>query len=210
MSRVKIPKKNSDVRVRAFFRNFKRLLFYIAYIVMWAVAYRFYLKAPLHRKFEWWLMLIFCAVVLISGWLIFNMTRFVFERSFSGRIESMKISRTYGRGVSRNGRFKVDYQTYRVFRIRDERGRRKKLRFQLFDDGYDLYYREGDSIAFFRGTRYPLCYEAEKRGEHICVLCGVRVNEPRQEGEREANLEYCEACRKTLINIDDIDFKSNK
>ena len=204
MSRIKIPQRNRDVRRSAFFRNFRKIALYIAYIIMWAFAYMFYLKAPLHRKFEWWLMLIFCAVVLGSGWLIFNVKKFVSDRSIKGRIETMKMSRTYGRGVSREGRIKVDYQTLRILKIREANGKCRKLRFQLFDDGYDLYYREGDEVIYFRGTRYPLCAEAEKRGEHICVLCGVRVNEPRHFGEREANLDYCEACKKTLVRIDEI------
>ena len=207
MRKIKIPKRNRDVRISAAIRNLKKLFFYIAYIVMWAVAYSFYLKAPIHRKFEWWLMAIFCAVVLVSGWLIFNMNKFILDRSFKGKIESMKVTRSYGRGVSRNGRFKIDYHTYRVLKIKDDKGKKRKLRFQLFDDGYDLYYREGDTVVYFRGTRYPICYEAEGRGEHICVVCGVRVNEPKHHGEREANLDYCEACRKTLIKIDELEKK---
>ena len=86
-------------------------------------------------------------------------------------------------------------------------GKRRKIRFQLFDDGYDLYYREGDRIVYFRGTRYPLCIEAEERGEHICVLCGVRVNEPKHHGEREVDTDRCEACRRSLIKVSELKSK---
>ncbi len=201
---MKIPKTNRDVRSRAFFKNFKRIAFYIAYIALWALGYKFYLSYPINKPFEWWVMLIFCVAVAVSGWLIFDMTKFIGERSFEGEIELMKVSRNYGRGVTRDGRFKIDYHTYRILVIRDGKGRKRQLRFQLFDDGYDLYYREGDRVAYFRGTMYPLCYQAEERGEHICVLCGVRVNEPRHHGEREANTDYCEACGCSLIKMDDI------
>ena len=204
MRRVRIPKSNRDIRACAFFTNFRRIALYVAYIAMWVLGYKFYLMSPTNKPFVLWVMLIFCAVIAISGWILFDMTRFILEHSFTGKIESMRVSRTYGRGVTRQGRFKIDYHTYRVLVVKDAKGRRKKLRFQLFDDGYDLYYREGDRVTYFRGTRYPLCHEAEERGEHICVLCGVRVNEPKHHGERAVDTDYCSACGKTLIKIEDL------
>lgn len=207
MRRPRIPKSNRDVRARAFLRNFCRIALYCAYIALWAVGYEFYLLYPINKPFVWWVMLIFCAAVAISGWIIFDMTKFLFERSFSGRIESMKVTRSYGRGVTRRGKLKIDYHTFRVLYVRNENGKRKKIRFQLFDDGYDLYYREGDRIVYFRGTRYPLCIEAEERGEHICVLCGVRVNEPKHHGEREVDTDRCEACRRSLIKVSELKIK---
>ena len=202
--RVGIPRESRDVKRAAFLKNFKRIALYLAYIAIWALGYKFYLSYPINKPFVWWVMVIFCVAVALSGWIFFDVTKFVRERNLEGRIEAMKVTRSYGRGVTRQGRFRIDYHTYRVLIVRDQKGRKRKLRFQLFDDGYDLYYREGDRVAYFRGTTYPRCYEAEERGEHICVICGVRVNEPKHHGEREVNLDYCEACRKSLIKINEI------
>ena len=198
--RVGIPRESRDVKRAAFLRNFKRIAFFLAYIAIWALGYKFYLLYPINKPFEWWVMLVFCFAVTVSGWIIFDMTKFCRERSFVGVIKEMKVTRNYGRGLSRDGKFKIDYHTYRVLVIVDSKGRKRRLSVQLFDEGYDLYYREGDTVAYFRGTTYPLSIEAEERGEHICVMCGVRVIETKRHGERKVNTDCCERCGKSLIN----------
>ena len=203
--RVRIPKENRDVRRAAFMRNFKRITFFLLYAALWALGYLFYLSNPNNKPFEWWAMLVFCVLVAASGFFIFNIGKFLTEKSFVGIIKSMSVSRTYGRGVTRDGRFKIDYHTYRVLKITDSKGKKRKLKFQLFDDGYDLYYREGDTVTYFRGTTYPLSLEAEERGEHICLLCGVRAIETKKHGERQTNTEYCEACGKGLVKISSLE-----
>lgn len=203
--RAKIPKECRDVRCAAFMRNFKRIALFLLYVGIWALGYLFYLSNPYNKPFSWWAMLIFCVIVAASGFFIFNIGKFLTEKSFVGIIKSMSVSRTYGRGVTRDGRFKIDYHTYRVLKITDSKGKKRKLRFQLFDDGYDLYYREGDTVTYFRGTTYPLSFEAEERGEHICVMCGVRAIETKKHGERPINTEYCEACGKRLVKISSLE-----
>ena len=199
--RVKIPKECQDVRRTAFMRNFKRIALFLLYVALWTLGYLFYLSNPNNKPFSWWAMLIFCALIAVSGFFIFNMGKFLTEKSFVGIIKSMSVSRTYGRGVTRDGRFKIDYHTYRVLKIIDSNGKKRKLKFQLFDDGYDLYYREGDTVVYFRGTIYPLSLEAEERGEHICVNCGVRVLETKKHGERPTNTDFCEVCGKSLVKF---------
>ena len=203
--RVRIPKECRDVRRAAFMRNFKRITLFLLYAALWALGYLFYLSNPIHKPFTWWAMLIFCVIVVLSGSFIFNIGKFLTEKSFVGIIKSMSVSRTYGRGVTRDGRFKIDYHTYRVLKITDSKGKKRKLKFQLFDDGYDLYYREGDTVTYFRGTTYPLSLEAEERGEHICLLCGVRAIETKKHGERQTNTEYCEACGRGLVKISSLE-----
>jgi hypothetical protein len=204
MKRHRIPKKNPDLRRYAFMRNFKRMAFFLLYIVMWAAAYKVYLTNPVAKPFGILAWVIFSAAVVVSGCAIFRMDKFISERNFTGKIVSMKVSRTYGRGMTRVGGSSVDFFTYRILRIKDSKGRKKRLKFQLFDDGYDLYYREGDTVAYFRGTTYPLCHEAEARGEHICVACGVRAYESKKHGAREVNTEYCESCGRSFIKYEDL------
>ena len=199
--RARIPEENQDVRRAAFMRNFKRITYFLIYVALWAAGYLFYRSNPLTKPLEWWAMLIFCTFVVVSGFCIFNVGKFLSERSVVGIIKSMSMSRGHGRGVTRDGRFKIDYHTYRILKIIDSRGKKRKLRFQLFDDGYDLYYREGDTVVCFRGMSYPLSIESEERGEHICVNCGVRVLETKKHGERPTNTDFCEACGKSLVKF---------
>ncbi len=198
---MKIQSRSRGLSRYAFMTNFKRIAFYILYIALWIAGYEFYLMYPINKPFAWWLILIFAALVLISGWFIFKMTDFVRERSLTGRIKSMSISRTYGRGVTREGRFKIDFHTYRILNVTDEKGRLRKLKFQLFDDGYDLYYREGGEIAYFRGTKYPVCFDADEKSGDICVACGVRNYPEIRDGRRSERPTHCASCGKSLIIV---------
>ena len=199
--KASIPKENRDLRRAAFMRNFKRITYFLLYVGLWVAGYLFYRSNPLTKPLEWWAMLIFCAMIAVSGFFIFDIGKFLSEKSFVGIVKSMSVSRNYGRGVTRDGRFKIDYHTYRVLKITDSKGKKRKLKFQLFDDGYDLYYREGDTVVYFRGMQYPMSLEAEERGEHICVNCGVRVAKTQKHGERPKNTDFCEACGKSLVKL---------
>ncbi len=202
MNKCRIPKEDRLIKRYAFMTNFWRIFFYIAYIALWAIGYDFYLMYPINKPFVWWVLLIFAVLVAVSGWFIFDMTAFAKEKNIYGVTESMKISRNYGRGVTREGRFRIDYHTYRILTVRDSRGKRHRIRFQLFDDGYDLYYREGGRTAYFRGTKYPICLEGEKEGEHICVFCGVRTHAEIRNGEYGERPCRCAACGKPLMHTE--------
>ncbi len=199
MQKPKIPKACRKTARYAALKNLKRISFYIVYILIWILGYAFYLQYPINKPFVWWVELIFASLVLLSGWLIFKMTAFVCERSFLGRIELMKVSRNYGRGITREGKFKVDFHTYRVLTVRDKKGRKRKLKFQLFDDGYDLYYREGGEIAYFRGTTYPLSLDSDDGSGDICVICGVRSYPELRDGKRGEKPEKCSVCGRELV-----------
>ncbi len=204
MKYPQIPKECKSTRRYAFLTNFKRIFFYLLYIAMWVAGYEFYLLYPINKPFVWWVLLIFAALVLVSGWIIFKMWAFITEKSFLGRIESMSVSRTYGRGVTREGRAKIDFHTYRVLTVRDDKGKKRKLKFQLFDDGYDLYYREGGRIAYFRGTTYPVSFDKDQKSGEICVVCGVRSYPEIRDGVRGGIPTRCASCGRSLVRTDKI------
>lgn len=211
MQKYKIPNKNKDLRRYAVWRNLKYVLGFVTYVALMAAAFLFFLNGrnedldPLH----WCVYIIYPAVVLVSGWFIFRMTRFFTDKSFSGKIESMSFSRDFGRGINRRGRFSFDYHTYRTVVVRDGKGRKRRARVTLFDDGYDGYFKEGRTLVNYRGLNYPVCLESEDEGAHICTVCGVRtyykegkMKDGESVPETVDGLMICRACGHTLINFE--------
>lgn len=209
MHKYKIPKANADLRRYALWKNLKYLLGYIAYIALMASAFLFFLNGR-HENLEplrWWVYPVFCVAVLISGWFIFCMNRFVGDRSFTGRIVSMTFKRDFDRGLNRQAGLSVDDHTYVKITVTDAKGRRRRTKVMLFDDGYDGYFREGRTLVKYRGLNYPLCLQSEEEGVHLCSVCGVRTYYKEGKmihGETQPKLDgnklICRACGHTLID----------
>ena len=210
MQKYRIPDKNTDLRKYAVWRNLKYLLGFVVYVAIMAAAFIFFLQGrnedlkPLH----WCVYIIYPVAVLVSGWFIFRMTRFFFDRSFSGEIVAMSFSRDFGRGINRQARFSLDYHTYRTISVRDSKGKKRKVKVTLFDDGYDGYFCEGRTLIKYRGLNYPICPESEGDGAHICTVCGVRTyykEGKMKDGESTPTIidgvMICRACGHTLIDF---------
>lgn len=208
MNKIKLPKENKDLRKYAVWKNLKYLLGYLAYIAFFTFGFVFFLNGR-HENAEplkWWVYYLYPAAVLVSGWFIFRMTRFLSDRKFKGKILSMTFKRDFDRGIDRKAGFSLDDHTYVKVTAVNERGKKRKILVPLFDDGFGGYYREGDTLVKFRGLNYPLCLESEEKGNHICAVCGVRTfykegkmihgeAEPRRDGD----LIICRSCGHTLI-----------
>lgn len=208
MKKYKIPKENSDLRKYATWKNLKYILGYVAYLAVMAAAFVFFLNGRHENAppLDWWVHPAFTVAVIGSGWFIFCMTRFFFDRSFSGKILSIGYNRDFGRGIDRQASFSVDDHTYLVIWVIDEKGKKRKTKVTLFDDGFNGYYKEGMALLKFRGLNYPLSLESEEEGMHICAVCGVKTYykegkmihgeaEPRRVGD----LIICRSCGHTLI-----------
>lgn len=195
MKKYRIPKENRDLETYAFFNRACKLLACALYIALWFIGYAVYLQKPLSKPLEWWAMLIFASVVVVSGWFIFKVGKIITGRSYIGRICDERIKRTYGRGITRDGKQAFDYHTYVKYRLDGGKKRKKSIMLKLFDDGYDMYYRRGDTVIVFGGLNYPICVESERRGEHICTVCGVKSY------DRDGDGRVCRCCGHTLIDI---------
>ena len=208
MRKNQIPRENRDLRRYAVWKNLKYLLGYLAYIASLAFGFAFYLNGR-HENAEplaWWVYYLYPAAVLVSGWFIFCMNRFVSDVSFTGKIVSMDFKRDFDRGIDRRAGFSLDDHTYVRIAAIDEKGKKRKTRVTLFDDGFDCYYREGATLIKTRGLNYPIVPESENEGNHICAVCGVRTYykegkmihgeaEPRRIGD----IIICRSCGHTLI-----------
>ena len=211
MKRYRIPNENHDLRKYALWKNSKYLLFFVIYVAFFCYAFIAYAgRRPEDADpLAWWIYLLFLGVVLLSGWIICCMGRFLFDRSFTGKIQGTRFVRNYGRGLSRRATMSVDFHTYLKITAVTDSGRRKRVSVPLFDDGYDGYYREDCTIVKFRGLTYPLCLESEAEGAHICGVCGVRTFYKEGKvifGEPEPEIVngqiVCRCCRHTLIDVD--------
>lgn len=200
MRKCRIPEENRDLRRYAFFVNFKRIALFVLWCAMWVLAYRFYLEYPINKPLVRWLLLIFAGGVLVSGWFLCSMTAFVRERSFFGKVEKMKLDREFQKGVvtARS----ADEEMFRVLIVRDEKGKRRRLRFKMKDSGFGLYYRDGAEIAYFRGTKFPLCLDTKDKDACMCVACGTRNYPEWRDGEKGDKPTYCALCGRTLIDVE--------
>ncbi len=214
MKKNRIPERNRDLKRYARLKNMKYPLFFLLYAALFCGGFLYFVlnrydgAEPLRP----WVYPVFFGVVLVSGWFVSLMNRFVGDRSLRGRIEGSRYLRNFDRGLSRKGGFSLDDHTYLRAKVILPNGKRKALRIPLFEDGYDGYYREGDEIVNFRGLNYPLCLRAEEEGAHLCTVCGVRTyyQEGRTiHGEAQPELRdgllVCRSCKHTLINIHDLE-----
>lgn len=205
-----ISKLNSNLKKYASISMIKCILYYLAYIVFMFAAFLFFIKnrhedaEPLQQ----WVYIIFPAFVLISGWWLFSVNRFFFERTVSGRIVKYNIKRNYGRSMKRNASFVIKEFTYIYLTIESNTGKYKRIKVQLFDDGYDGYYKDGDMIIRYRGLNYPISIESELNNVHLCPVCGVRTyyDEAKHvDGtwipEFENDLIKCRCCGHLLLDI---------
>ncbi len=208
MKKNRIPEENFDLCKYAKWNNVKYPLFYIAYVVFFAVAFIFYVSGR-HESFEplkIWVYPLYALVILVSGWFVCMMNRFVSDVSFTGKVVSMSFTRNFDRGLSRNASTKIDEHTYLKMTCVDDSGKRRKIKVMLFADGYDGYYGEGKTIVKFKGLNYPICSESESEGAHLCAVCGVRTYYKEGKmihGEAQPNrlgdLIICRSCNHTLI-----------
>ncbi len=202
MKKCRIPRENGDLRRFAFLTNLKRVVLFVAYCALWVVAYDFYLKySYINKPLVWWALLIFAALVVISGCFLCSMPAFFRERSFSGRIEAMKVYREFTKRSIGHRAAVNDIQLYRGLIVRDEKGRRRQLRFKMRDSGFGGYYTEGAKMAYFRGTKYPICFEGDDAGACMCVVCGSRNYAEWRGGKQEDRPTRCSLCGHSLIDV---------
>lgn len=211
MKKYKIPEKNRDLLRYVRNRRIKSLVGYAIYIAVFVAAYIFYINDERYMGISPLMTLIFALIVLISGFFIFRIGKLLCDRSFTGQIRTISFSRDYGRGMNRRASLSIDYHTYIIITTKNSKGRKKRILIPLFDDGYDGYYSEGDTVVYFGGSNYPLSLESERKGEHICAVCGVRRNDKEDKlpdidryFDAELGLYFCRCCGKSLINVEDL------
>lgn len=211
MKKYTIPEQNRDLRKAALKNRLAPPLLYLAYVAFLGYAFWFYISRRPEDlgRLSWWVYLLFSIAVLVSGWLIFRMGKWVLDRDFSGEIKGYELVRSYGRGLSRTASTVTDFHTYIKITAVDDNGKKHKITVPLFEDGYDGYYKTGGRLIKYKGLNYPLCLESEQEGIHLCAFCGVRTYykegkavHGEAQPEMRDGLIICRSCRHTLINIE--------
>ncbi len=207
MKKYTIPEDCGDLKRAAIWKNLKYLLIFVVYVTFFVAAFVFFLNRRHEDAVElsWWIFPLFVTCVVISGWIICFMTRFVGDRYVCGKIEDIKCVRSFDRGLSRSGKFSLDEHTYLKLKVNTEKGDIKYLKIPLFDDGYDGYFVEGRNVVKFRGLTYPLVLESENEGMHLCTVCGTRKYFKDGKGKsgeemRCEDMLYCPNCSHSFID----------
>ena len=211
MKKYTIPKQNGDLRKSALKSRLAPPLLYLAYVAFFCYAFWFYISRRPEDlgKLSWWVYPIFAIAVPVSGWIVLRMGKWLFDRDFCGEIKDYELVRNYGRGLSRTASTVTDFHTYIKITAVDDNGKKRKITVQLFEDGYDGYYKTGGRLIKYKGLNYPLCLESERDGVHLCAFCGVRTYykegkavHGEAQPEMRDGLVVCRSCGRTIINLE--------
>ena len=184
---IRIPQDNPDLIRYALLTNVKRGFGFLAWVAVWGLAFYHYFS---DRYLSSWIRLGLSAVaVLVAGWILFEMKKFLFERSFRGKVLSIKVRRTYGRVRGANGKKQPRYYEQLVFVVEAENGKKKKLVVPQKNNLLHCY-KVGRTITHYRGLTYPIAKIEEDNSYKICAVCGRTEKEGK---------DRCRACDRTLI-----------
>lgn len=195
---MKIPKKNRDLAVYVRRRDLIRLIGFVIWVALLIGGALFYNHEhqtyPDYRRMVGWRMAIWVAAALISGFLIFRLWKFFSDRSFSGTVVDAGLSRTWSASDDPGGATDYDFRLKTRLRVRTERGRHRRIRFEQ-KLGFYLYYHEGNHVVHFHGLPYPINTDPAASAGYVCSVCGHHSKE---------RIDLCPACRKSMIDPADL------
>ena len=193
----KLPVQNRDLKGYVLRRRLFQIVGYLLWIAAFAMGAWSYNDAhqtyPPHRRIIGWKLAIWLAVAAVAGFFLLRLWRFFTLRSVEGVVVENRLSHSYTHSADPGAQNSVSYDfrlnTYLV--IRDESGKRRRLRFEQ-KPGFYLYYYPGTRVCRFAGLPYPVrdpnsVTEAPRRkrgeGSHddlsegfLCVACGFLNN----------------------------------
>ncbi len=191
----RIPEKNRDLRLYVLRRRLLRLTGYALWLAAFGFGAWFYNDShqtyPPQRRIVGWRLFFWMLAAAVAGFFLFRLWKFFTQRRVEGVVAESGLSHSYtssadpGAGNSVNYDFRLN--TYLV--IRDEKGKRHRLRFEQ-KPGFYLYYYEGTHVCRLSGLPYPVrdprCVGAPARrrsegvrdphddlsGGYLCAACG--------------------------------------
>lgn len=193
--KIAIPKENPDL-IRAI-RG--KMIRQIALCAIWTAAVAAFMLLYAYDYFEKsvsigaaitvWVVLTAIPFIRCKCW------RWFTDRSFEGTVISCKqttsvTKKSLDNSVSPSGAGFIRTYTQNI-QILLSNGKDKTFKITWKADADVPYYYEGDSIRYYRGTKYPLVLSDDPNAPKLCVLCGT------------ANLpddQTCSICRHSLID----------
>ena len=197
---MRIPSKNTDLRRYVLRRDILRIVGWLSWNVLLiggAIVYNYnHQTYPPERRIVGWRMMLWVALAVVSGILIFRLWRLFTDRAYVGTIVTSELSYTYAASPDPGTMNGVDYdfRTNTAIRLQLHNGKLQRLRFEQ-KSGFYFYYHEGERVAKLRGLPYPVNLDPEAKYGHVCSACGAwRQNAP----------PHCEVCGFSLIDPHDL------
>lgn len=202
MGNNSLPK---DLRAYIGRKYFLRIAGYILWVVVWIFNYLYYMQDK--QRVQILPTILLGVFVLVGGIFLFRINACIAESTYSGTLESTTIHRNFGRGRSMDGKFSLDEYTYLKMTVRTSSGKRKRIRVQIFDNGFSGYYTDGCGIISIKGLNYPLSQKPAVSGTRICAVCGFTAL-PNDSGLIRPDgtvVNSCPSCGHTLISCEKSD-----
>lgn len=186
----KIPKQYKDLRRHVLWRDVRKLLGYVAWVLFFLLNallynYNHQTYSP-DRLLAGWRMILFMAIVVIAGIFVFRMWTFFTDRTYTGTIHTAGLSHSYSPPDEPYGikAANYDFRTNTKLTVMTDKQKKHRLRFEQKQGSY-WYYNEGERIVHFHGLPYPLNLDTAAPHGYICLACG-RVHK-----EYQPECEFC-------------------
>ena len=215
--KCRIPRANRDVIRLVRWRRFRRIAGYLLWLAAFAFGAWFYNDShqtyPPERRIVGLRLVLWMLVGAITGFVVFQIWRFMFHRTVEGHILEAAISHSYtpsaDPGTVKSLNYDFRDNTYLV--IRTDKGKKRRIRFEQ-KPGFYLYYYPGSYLCRFAELPYPICdpnRQCKPEGEEIpsarkhhddlsngrmCAVCGFL----------NRGQESCDCCGLSLIDPNEI------
>ena len=158
-------------------------------------------------------LVLWMLVGAVTGFVVFQIWRFMFHRTVEGHILEAAISHSYTPSADPGAVKSLNYDfrdnTYLV--IRTDKGKKRRIRFEQ-KPGFYLYYYPGSYLCRFAELPYPICdpnRQCKPEGEEIpsarkhhddlskgrmCAVCGFL----------NRGQELCDCCGLSLIDPNEV------
>lgn len=195
---MKIPAKYRSLHRYVLKNDLKRILLFLFWMLFWCAGIYYYnlqnASSIASKPLSGWRLWLLLGIVTVIGSCVFRLWKFFTDRSFSGVILSSDNLHDYSpsKDPSATGALRYEFRLNTAIRVKDDKQKKHRLRFEQ-KNGFYTYYYEGTRVIHFRGLPYPIRTD-EKEG-YICVACGRIYS---------AYEDTCEGCSHALIDPKDL------
>ena len=180
-------KNRKKIRRFAFLRYARRVALLLLWYVIWGVSIYQYAE---HDGYILDIRYVLLALaVLVLGYLLFGIHSMLMDSTYSGRIESVTVTRsfTWFRGIPGCSIGPAEYLVM-ILKIRSKSHGVRRLKIPL-KDGYNLFYREGVSVTHLFGVPFPIINDHREGADiGICCVCGEIIKD--EHAECRLHLEH--------------------
>lgn len=167
-----------------------RVIVSLLWYLMWGVAiWRYYVHNPDARPN--FMLPLFVALLLLLPLWMFRLREVLFDRVWSGEVETVKYRMMSDIPVFSEGLERVErHETMVLYVRRTSDGKRKKVPCRRLWHAADRCYRRGDTVRHIPLLPLPQNLSRRPEGGELCLVCGTLS---------EHSGETCIECRHTIF-----------